>query len=88
MEDFLVWAMDQATTREGRINPDVTRFNTAYLADGALSVWRFAVGHEYQRRYGESLDPDLFEAASRELSQTEIDSRLRSIAAKANAGNR
>lgn len=68
-----------ANTIEGRNSADVIRFNTSILGDEVLFVWRFTVEHEYRRRYNEQLNWDEFEAASRELIQTEIDSRLRSL---------
>ena len=82
VEDFAPMILDLANTPEGRLSKDVIRFNTAKLGDEILFVWRFTVGHEYQRRYNEQLDWNGFEAASRELEQSEIDSRLRSIAAR------
>ena len=82
VEDFAPLVLDLANTPEGRSNKDVIRFNTATMGDGILFVWRFTVGHEYQRRYNEPLDWIGFEAASRELEQSEIDSRLRAIGAR------
>jgi hypothetical protein len=79
--EFLPRALKEAEGPE-RPSPDVVRFMTVMLGDGTLSVWRFTVGQEYHRRYGEQLDPNAFEAPSRELSQTEIDVLLRSFRAR------
>ena len=87
VENLLPSMVELANTPEGRISKDVIRFNTANLGDRVLFVWRFTVGHEYHRRYGEELDWNAFEVASRALSQTEIDSRLRSFVATAAVGN-
>jgi len=65
--------MDEAITDSN----DRVMFKTALLADSVATVWSFTLGYEYFKLTSES--PPLYNPEAADLTQFQVDDRLRSL---------